>query len=155
MESNRRIAQSHKGVSVGSAEDGERRRQLRRSARRHLAIGAGLMALAVAGDAWALGGNVGTMANNASSVLQDVVNLVLGSTFVGGLGFGGSSMLKAWEAHKQHGQGNAKWSHVATHAMVAAGLMGLPALAYHYEGTVFHNTTGAQVQQIQMGGPYG
>ena len=155
MESNRRTVQLHNGVSVGLAEDGEGRRQFRRIARRRLAIGAGLMALAVTGDAWALGGNVRTMANNASSVLQDIVNLVLGGTFVGGLGFGGSSMLKAWEAHKQHGQGNAKWSHVATHAMVAAGLMGLPALAYHYEGTVFHNTTGAQVQQIQMGGPYG
>ncbi|MBU2720920.1 hypothetical protein HF563_16480 [Acidithiobacillus ferridurans] len=155
MESNRRTVQLHNEVSVGLAEEGEGRRQLRRIARRRLAIGTGLMALAVAGDAWALGGNVGTMANNASSVLQDILNLVLGGTFVGGLGFGGSSMLKAWEAHKQHGQGNAKWSHVATHAMVAAGLMGLPALTYHYEGTVFHNTTGAQVQQIQMGGPYG
>ncbi len=115
--------------------------------------GTAIVTLAFASDAFAYSG-VGNMANNTSGIIQDVVNLVLGGTFVTGLGFGANSGLKAWEAHKQHGQGQARWSHVVTLAAVSAGLMGLPALAYHYEGTIFHSNTGVQVQSIQMGGPY-
>lgn len=115
--------------------------------------GTALITLAFASDAFAYSG-VGNMANNASGIIQDVVNLLLGGTFVTGLGFGAHSAMKAWEAHKQHGQGQARWSHVVTLAAVSAGLIGLPALAYHYEGTIFHSNSGVQVQSIQMGGPY-
>ncbi len=134
-------------VTSGSTPSTRRRRWI-------FVAGTAIMALAVASDAFAYSG-VGNMANNTSGIIQSVVNLVLGGTFVTGLGFGANSGLKAWVAHKQHGQGQARWSHVATLAAVSAGLMGLPALAYHYEGTIFHSNTGVQVQQIQMGGPYG
>ena len=116
-------------------------------------IGTAIVTLAFASDAFAYSG-VGDMANNVSGVIQDGVNLLLGGTFITGLGFGAHSGLKAWEAHKQHGQGQARWSHVLTLAGVSAALIGLPALAYHYEGTIFHSNIGAQVQSIQMGGPY-
>jgi hypothetical protein len=109
--------------------------------------------MAFASDAFAYAG-VGNMANNASGNIQDIVNLVLGAVFTVGLGFAGYSGLRAWEAHKSHGQGQAKWSHSLTLAAVGAGLMALPALAYHYEGTIFHSNTGVQVQTVQMGGPY-
>lgn len=134
-------------VASGSTPSTRRRRWL-------CVAGTAIVALAVASDAFAYSG-VGNMANNTSGIIQDVVNLVLGGTFVTGLGFGANSGLTAWAAHKQHGQGQARWSHVATLAGVSAALMGLPALAYHYEGTIFHSNTGVQVQQIQMGGPYG
>lgn len=116
-------------------------------------IGTAIVTLAFASDAFAYSG-VGDMANNVSGVIQDGVNLLLGGTFITGLGFGAHSGLKAWEAHKQHGQGQARWSHVLTLAGVSAALIGLPALAYHYEGTIFHSNTGVQVQSVQMGGPY-
>lgn len=113
----------------------------------------GLTTLAFASDAFAYSG-VGNMANNVSGNIQDGVNLLLGAMFTGGLGLSGYSGLRAWEAHKSHGQGQAKWSHSLTLAAVGAGLMALPALAYHFEGTIFHSNTGVQVQTVQMGGPY-
>lgn len=116
-------------------------------------IGTALVTFAFASDAFAYSG-VGNMANNVSGDIQDGVNLLLGTTFFTGLGFGAYSAHKAWEAHKQHGQGQARWSHVVTLAGVSAALIGLPALAYHYEGTIFHSNTGVQVQSVQMGGPY-
>lgn len=126
------------------------------SRRRHLWLtvaGTAIVTFAFASDAFAYSG-VGNMANNVSGVIQDGVNLLLGATFITGLGFGAHSAHKAWDAHKQHGQGQARWSHVLTLAGVSAALIGLPALAYHYEGTIFHSNIGAQVQSIQMGGPY-
>lgn len=89
---------------------------------------------------------IGSVACTVESNVSGVGGLLMGSSFVGGVGFVAAGILKLKEAS---GQGQAKYSDGFWRLGVGGALIALPTAAYFMKGTLFG--TGGQTVQATNG----